>query len=280
MLKIRLRLVAAVALAGVLPAFLAAQDDGSDKPLGDVARTLRKKTPSSQEIIDNDNISKVMDEVQSRRQSGSSLQYSMDGAGKGFQVSSPDVTCSLSFSANAKALLSSQYAQLELPASELLKLTGPAVVEGDSLQVSVFNGTDWHVSEVAVALTIVKRTGAPDEALYYGTARLVPAVAATSPQESENSQKRSDMTVLYRMRAAAVPSETTIFRAPLNVEIGADQEWHWAIVQAKGYPPQQRPSEVGSQAPVPAQPRTLPVQEPPQASLSAPSQPNRGTTVH
>jgi hypothetical protein len=41
------------------------------------------------------------------------------------------------------------------------------------------------------------------------------------------------------MRAAAAPFAVTVFATPLNLEIGADQEWHWAIVQAKGYPPPQ-----------------------------------------
>ena len=80
-----------------------------------------------------------MDQVQSRRAASSTLRYSMDGAGeaKNFQVSAPDVTCSLSFSANAKALLSTQYAQFDLPPTDLAKLDGPATIDGDSLQVSV-----------------------------------------------------------------------------------------------------------------------------------------------
>ncbi len=55
-------------LAGLLatltlltPSWLAAQDDPTeyptDAPLGDVARTLRKKTPSYQNVIDEDNLS-------------------------------------------------------------------------------------------------------------------------------------------------------------------------------------------------------------------------------
>lgn len=226
-------------LVTALAPFVAAQEDPSDTPLGDLARSFRKKATTSQEVIDNDNLSRVMDEVQSRRASGSSLVYSLSGEAKTFQVSAPDVSCSLSFTANTKALLSSQYAQLELPSTELSKLDGPAVIDGGSIQVSVFNGTDWHVSEVEVALTIVKRATAPQPEAY-GELKFVPATAAgNSPQERENSlQKRPDVTVVYRMRAAAPPFEVTVFQAPLNVDIGTDQEWHWAIVQAKGYPPQ------------------------------------------
>ncbi len=272
--RTRIRLVVATTVVVVLfPVFLAAQEDG-DTPLGDVARSFRKKNPSTQDVIDNDNLSKVMDQVESHRLSAASLRYSVDPGGKSFQVSAPDVTCSLAFSANTKALLASQYVQLDLPAGELLKLDGPATIDGDALQVSVFNGTDWHVSEVAVALTLLKRTDVHDAVSDYGTAKLIPAVAGDTSQTPESrSEKRSDVTVLYRMRAAAAPSATTVFRAPLNVEIGPDQEWHWAIVQARGYPPQ---SPAGSFPPTqdPAQSVLAPARELPQQPLAVTPEPS------
>jgi hypothetical protein len=248
----------AVALTLLTPAVIAAQElDDGDTPLGDVARNLRKQSPpSQQEIIDNDNLTKVMDDVDSHRASRNSLMYSIDGPGKAFQVSAPDVTCSLSFSANVKALLASSYVQMELPADQLLKLSGPAAIHGDSLEVSIFNGTQWHVSEVAVALTVVRRSDFPEVSFSDqpahapgrdrrgndGLAKVIPAAAIEPLQEPANRSddragKRPDTAVLYRMRAAAPPFGVTVFAAPLNVEIGPDQEWHWAIVQAKGYPP-------------------------------------------
>jgi len=274
----------AVGLSLLTPALIAAQElDDGDTPLGDVARNLRKQSPpSQQEIIDNDNLSKVMDDVDSHRASRNSLMYSIDGAGKAFQVSAPDVTCSLSFSTNVKSLLASSYVQMELPADQLLKLSGPAAIRGDSLEVSVFNGTQWHVSEVAVALTVVRRTDFPEASLRDqpgrdqlgrdrsgkdGLAKVIPAAAVEPLPEPGNradlradlrsndlrsddrSGKRPDTAVLYRMRAAAAPFGVTVFAAPLNVELGPDQEWHWAIVQAKGYPPQQNiPEPAGARA--------------------------------
>ncbi len=100
-----------------------AQYEEHPVPLGDVARSLRKKekekapepaTPA-RPVIDNDNFSQVMDEVASHRLSGSSPLYSFDGAGKTFQVSSPDVTCSLSFNANSAALLARPAVPIVLP---------------------------------------------------------------------------------------------------------------------------------------------------------------------
>jgi hypothetical protein len=227
------------------------------------ASQLGWRTASEPEIIDNDNLSQVMDEINSPRTSRSSLLYSIEGPGKTFRVSSPDATCSLSFTANAKSLFASSYVQMELPADELVKLSGPAVIRGDSihgdsLEVTLFNGTDWHVSEVAVALTIVKRgefSGAwlpapandgrtNDRRTNDGLAKIVPASAIEPVQDSEHrlnngTEKRPDIAILYHMRAAAAPFGVTVFATPLKMDISANQEWHWAIVQAKGYPPRQ-----------------------------------------
>ena len=306
----------AVGLSLLTPAVIAAQEL-DDTPLGDVARNLRKQSPpSQQEIIDNDNLSKVMDDVDSHRATRNSLMYSIDGAGKAFQVSAPDVTCSLSFSTNVKSLLASSYVQMELPADQLLKLSGPAAIRGDSLEVSVFNGTQWHVSEVAVAPTVVRRTDFPEASLRDqpsrdqpgqpgrdrsgndGLAKVIPAAAIEPLQEPANradlradlrskdlrsddrSGKRPDTAVLYHMRAAAAPFGVTVFAAPLNVEIGPDQEWHWAIVQAKGYPPQQNVSEqagAGAATALATQPvgqATAPAPAPETPIPAVPLQPN------
>jgi hypothetical protein len=216
-----------------------AQDDPNDTPLGDVARSLRKKTGASQNVIDDDNFSKVMAEAESNHAAGSALRFLMAGEAKSFQISSPDATCSLAFNASAKTLLSSQFAQMELPAGEMLKLTGPATIEGDALTVSVFNGTDWHVSEVAIALTVVKKKE-PGDASFAGS-DVAGALGNSSPSGAESEvrpEKKPDRTVIYRMRAAAPPSSTTVFSAPLNLELPPGEEWHWALVQARGYPPE------------------------------------------
>jgi hypothetical protein len=227
--EIRL-LLSLAALMALLPARSIAQDDPNETPLGDIARSLRNKTAQktapTQKVIDDDNLPQVMEQGESRRGFGSSLRYLMAGDGKGFQVSAPDATCSLSFTSNVKSLLSGQYSQMEMPAPDVAKLEGPATVEGDALTVSVFNGTNWHVSEVAVALTVVKRRTALAE------------LGPDSALEEIRPEKKQDVTVIYRMRAAAPPWERVVFSAPLNLELAPGDEWHWAIVQAKGYPPQ------------------------------------------
>jgi len=78
-----------------------------------------------------------------------------------------------------------------------------------------------------------------DGATFSAGAAVSGARAAIPPQESDvRPEKKPDVTVIYRMRAAAPPWVTTVFSAPLNLDFAPDEEWHWAIVQAKGYPPQ------------------------------------------
>jgi hypothetical protein len=83
------RLILALLVSAViplaLPSCLTAQDAG-DTPLGDVARTFRKKPAPSEVVIDNDNLSKVVDDAESRRAAGSSLVFSLDPAGKNFRT--------------------------------------------------------------------------------------------------------------------------------------------------------------------------------------------------
>jgi hypothetical protein len=243
------------------PQFISAQDDPGDAPLGDVARSFRKKPAPAEAVVDNDNLSKVVDDAESRRAAGSSPVFSLDAGGKSFHVSSPDVTCSLSFSAKTTALVADPLLLDELPSSELAKLDGPATLDGDSLQVSMHNGTSWELREVVIGLTILRRqeAGNASSSLGYGRAtigraRIVPAVADVSQQVQDSLQKQPDVTVLLRVKGSAAPSATAIFRTSLNFALFPDQEWHWAIVKAKGIPPPTVPVTIAQPAgePLPA----------------------------
>jgi hypothetical protein len=236
---LRIRFHSSLLLLGLLllalPLQLCAQED--ETPLGDVARSLRKPQ-SSEAVIDNDNIFKVMDDAESHHRPGSSMIFSFDSGGKNFKVSSPDVTCSLSFSAKTSSLLSDSLQVDELPRSELAKLEGPATIDGDLLQIAIHNGTSWELREVMIGLTIIRR---PETSAgrYFGTARIVPAVAGNSERQvQDSSQKQPDVTLLLKVKGSAAPTATAIFRTSLNFAMFPDQEWHWAIVKAKGIPPQ------------------------------------------
>src|SRR5579871_2527560 len=228
-------LIALAALAAALfPVAVLAQDDPNEVPLGDVARNLLKnaqtqpQTQAVRPVIDDDNLTQVMDQADNQAGSGSTLRYIMSGGSKGFLLSAPDVTCSLAFTGNVKSLLAStQYSQMDLPADQLPKLEGPATIEGDTLTITLFNATTWHVSEIAVALTVVRRNA--DAASLTGQDAMLQQV---------RPEKKQDTTVIYKMRAAAPPWMRAAFSAPLNTELAPGDEWHWAIVQAKGYPPQ------------------------------------------
>jgi hypothetical protein len=216
----------------VLAALASSAVAQEEMPLGDLARSLRKnKGLPAHTVIDNDNMSQVMQEVESRKLKGA-MAFSIDESGKNLEMSSPDVTCSLSFSAQATPLISEQIVSQELPLSELIKLDGPAAIEGDTLQVQVYNASGWNVREITLGLTIVRHVG--ETTALHGGPKLVTAAAGgeTAPPE-----KRSDVTLLYKLNGTAAPFTTTVFKEPLGIPLSPDQEWHWAIVRAKGTPP-------------------------------------------
>jgi hypothetical protein len=218
-----------------------AQQDENDIPLGDLARTLRsKKVPPADVIVDNDNLSEVMADAEKKKTKGTNMVFSFDPGGKQIQVSSPDVSCNLSFSAKSTALLADPAIIDELPRSELAKLDGPATLDGDSLQIAVHNGTSWELREVLIGLTILRSSegsSASRMSPSYGAAHITPAVGGPSAAASEPTQKQPDITVLLKVKGSAAPSATALFRTQLNFALFPDQEWHWAIVRAKGVPP-------------------------------------------
>jgi hypothetical protein len=253
-----IRLLSTLLASGILFLFLSsrakAQDDANDAPLGDVARSLRtKKAAPAEVVIDNDNFSEVVEEAEKKKEAGSTMVFSLEPGGKDFQVSSPDVSCSFSFSAKVTSLLSDPASLNELPRSELAKLDGPATIDGDSLQVSVHNGSSWDLREVVIGLTILRHSDSSASA--YGPAHIVPAATGASHPEIDSSQKQPDTTVLLRVKGSAPPAATAIFRTQLNFALFPDQEWHWAIVKAKGIAPQNVPASTtavpGEQVPQP-----------------------------
>jgi hypothetical protein len=275
--EIRLLLILTAAVAVISPGRIAAQEDPNDVPLGDVARNLRKKNPPAKPVIDDDNFSQVMDRADEEERAG--FRYLMAGETRGFQLAAPDVTCSLSFTANVKSLLTAQYRQMDLPASEMTKLQGKATIEGDSLTIPIFNGTNWHVSELAVALTVIRKRGGPafPGAVYGSGGDVDLSQTDTSqfdPLDQVRSEKKPDFTVIYRMRTAAPPWERAVFSAPLNQELASGDEWHWALVQAKGYPPE------AYAAPQPKSPEASDMSNPVPVSLTDPENPLAVTPQH
>jgi hypothetical protein len=223
-----------------LPTSALAQDDPNDMPLGDLARSFRKKPVAPEAVIDNDNLSKAVEDAAARHAAGTSPVFSLDPGAKSVHASSPDVTCSLSFTAKTTSPFSDTFMLDDLPRAELAKLDGPASMDGDSLQVSVHNGSAWELREVVIGLTIVRQPPL-GETSFLAQARLVPAAgfsnASALQSVPDSSQKQPDVTMLLHVKGSAAPSATATFRTPLNFALFPDQEWHWAIVRAKGIPP-------------------------------------------
>jgi hypothetical protein len=226
-----------------------AQSDG-DVPLGDVARNIRKAkvtTKAADVRVDNDNFSKVMENSEARRMLSTPppLSFGLGPVMPGNPVAAPDVSCSLSFSARgirltdalgpAPAQAKDEKIEKEpkaiadkVPAGELAKLEGPATIIGDSLQLSVFNGTAWQIEEITVGLTILRHPSQGASASLEAGARVVPASSV------QIVAKRSDTLLLYHFKGSAAPNSRATFTEPLGITLGPEQEWHWAIIEAKG----------------------------------------------
>src|ERR1700686_5874112 len=171
-----LRLLAPVVLLGALlcvllfvllcPLAASAQEEAPS--LGDLARDGRKnklQQPQQQEdpahpVIDNDNLARVMDDAKKARPvKPDKTVFSIDPSGNTLKISSPDVTCSLSFNPRPSSLLITPILIEDLPLTELLKLDGPGSIQDEGLQLEVFNGTDWDIREITIGLTLERKPG-------------------------------------------------------------------------------------------------------------------------
>src|ERR1039458_7036654 len=244
-----LRLVAPVVLLAVflLPSAAGAQDDAPS--LGDLARNLRKnkaqdqaqprpqpdpahpepvRTVPAHTVIDNDNLAQVMEDAKNARPvKQDKTVFSIDPSGNTLKVSSPDVTCSLSFNARASSLLIKPVLIEDLPLTELVKLDGPGSIQDENLQLQVFNGTDWDIREITVGLTLERKPGSDAAAAAH--ARVIPAAQGMAQVPVE---RRSDVTLLYHLKAEAKPFSTTAFHENIGITPGPDEDWRWSIVEA------------------------------------------------
>jgi hypothetical protein len=238
-----LRLIAPATLLVLLLATRAsAQEDAPS--LGDLARDLRKnklEQPQPQKpstsVIDNDNLSQVMEDAKKARPiKQDKTVFSIDPSGNTLKLSSPDVTCSLSFNAKSSALLIRPILIEDLPLTELLKIDGPGSIQDEALQLEVFNGTDWELREITIGLTLERKPG--ENAELAARARVIPAAELTPV----TVERRSDVTLLYHLKAEAKPFSTTEFRENIGITPGPDEDWRWSIVEAKGIRSSSAPS--------------------------------------
>ena len=224
-------LLAAAALCFGCPAPARAQASSQGPPLGDVARALRAQKKVDLPVITNDNFSHLPQLIRETEQRA--LAAGLVAAPLPVKPSGPEITCSLAFSAQAasQSAPASSEAQ-DLPPAALAKLDGPAVISGNTLQLSIYNGSDWNVREITVGLTIVKHS--EQSASQGNSPRLLPASAAGAP---ESVLRKADQTFLYHLKGSAAPLSTTGFKQVLDLNLGPNDEWHWALLQARGVPP-------------------------------------------
>jgi len=246
--------VLSLLLLALLPAPVSAQDDTPS--LGDFARDQRKNkalqmepqtmpqpTASSTTVIDNDNLNQIMEDAKNLHPLRSDTTvFSIDPATSTLKVSSPDVTCSLSFNARNRSLLIKPVLMEDLPLAELLKIDGPGSIQDESLQLEVFNGTDWDIREITVGLTLERKPG--ENAELAARARIIPAAQniGMNTLAPPTVERRSDVTLLYHLKAESKPFSTTAFHENIGITPGPDEDWRWSIVEAKGIRPSQTQS--------------------------------------
>jgi hypothetical protein len=205
---------------------IVAQGQEEDVSLGDLARTLRKAAPGDEsKVIDNENLPIMMDKAEAERLNGRPV-FSIDPSGKTFRVTSPDGSCSLSFDAKATALISTPYTSSSLPLDELDRLDGTASIHDGVIEVLLHNGTAWELKEIVVGVTLLNPR-----------ATLLRSANLLGPGDGELVPKTPDVTMLYHLKATALPDGTTEFRGNLDQELGPTSDWHWALVGARGVPP-------------------------------------------
>jgi hypothetical protein len=204
------------------------QAQSSDPSLGDLARSLRKNQAPPRKVIDNDNLSEVMEAGVNKRWDIAGIHFSVGkNAIEMVNASSPDVTCALAYHGEPVEGPRPE----NLPVEELVKIDGPATIVGDSIQVAVQNGTAWELREITVGLTLSR--SAPPDASQLSGAKLLPATLSTPP----SPERRSDVTILYHLKGKAEAMGAGLFRDQLKLPVPPDQDWHWAVVQAKGIRP-------------------------------------------
>jgi hypothetical protein len=270
-LKFSVLLLVALCLL-LSPAALLAQDD--EPSLGDLARNLRRNKAQQQvqqaqpqapaPVIDDDNLAQAMEDVR-RVKHAEKIVFSIDSSGKNFRLTSPDINCSLAFSGHASSLLVKPVLVEDLPRAELLKLDGPASIQDDTLQLEVLNGTEWELREITVGITLERKPGENAEVAAH--ARVVPAAENST---SVTVERRSDMTLLYHLKATAKPFSTTIFRENIGITPSADEDWRWSIVEAKGIRPGQDPGLPKTLPGVPPLALPNPTELPPSAPVNVP----------
>src|SRR5437588_11853290 len=113
----------------------------ADPPLGDLGRNLRRNQTRPPGVIDNDNLSQVMEAGASRNWGMVGLRFSLgQDVVQMVNASNSDVTCALSFNAKNRDPETTPKPHT-LPDSELVTLDGPATSVADAVPPAGHNCT-------------------------------------------------------------------------------------------------------------------------------------------
>ncbi len=117
--------------------------------------------------------------------------------------------------------------EAELPAPELRKLRGVAAWAGETLKLTVYNGTGWRVTELSAR---VGRFNGEDFAKDERPVRLLPPAGAVDAGVANLLQRVAP----DRKRPGLNPFDTGTFEGPAGP---VPESYRWEIESARGYPP-------------------------------------------
>jgi hypothetical protein len=120
----------------------------------------------------------------------------------------------------------------DLPLATLSALTGTAQWHGSTIDLDIYNGTDYEVSEITVQLEVQVK---PPHPPHPGGLSDEEVFGLSGPSSSSSRAYR-----LMPVRGEPCrPLETRRFTADVFEAWGASiKEWHWTIKSAKGVPGQ------------------------------------------
>lgn len=117
--------------------------------------------------------------------------------------------------------------EADMPAVDVAKLRGVAAWEGDSLSVTVYNGSRWRVTEILV------RTSRLEGDEFIDSKLLHPLVPQQENVDTGVAQIL-DKVAPQRRRPAVNPDDTRAFGGKAGAKPNA---YRWRIEGARGYPP-------------------------------------------
>lgn len=114
----------------------------------------------------------------------------------------------------------SEKSPVEIPTDDLQKITGKAYIQGDMIKVSLYNGTDWTISDIDINIKLVKAN-----------------VVRRFRLELWGTEWDKDAKIRKPKQFPLKPYTTDELEGQIGDFLGGDAsgDWTWEQVSARGY---------------------------------------------